>query len=290
MFTGVRQTNDVQYNYALYSPPSLSDTVASSVDRAQAYVSISPSYSDTVGTGVDRAPRVSMSPSKPDTVGVGVDRALCVPMPPSKSDTVSLGVDRAHVADAGASLPTGDNGVGGGYIDGGLWNQQESTNRDNTRGRSVTKRRLGPTRHSAPNDFPLTEFANRVSVKIMGIDVPPTKEHLDDVKTSLRRYKRDGNDDTLRDVNPYFATRPTSPTHRVCDDAARRIGLYPSGPPHCHMLANRGMIASPRLRRDTASATLTASADIEFLVVLSPSCQRAALAQRRVYIINGVTE
>ena len=37
---------------------------------------------------------------------------------------------------------------------------------------------------------------------------------------------RDGDDDTFRDVNPRSATSPTNPTHRLFDDAARRIGLY----------------------------------------------------------------
>ena len=46
------------------------------------------------------------------------------------------------------------------------------------------------------------------------------------IDKSLRRHRRDGNDDTLRDVDPYSATPPTNPTHRVFDDAARRIGSY----------------------------------------------------------------
>ena len=56
--------------------------------------------------------------------------------------------------------------------------------------------------------------------------MPPTSEHLSDVKTSLRRHRRDGDDDTLRDVHPCSATSPTNPTHRLYDDAARKLGLY----------------------------------------------------------------
>ena len=71
----------------------------------------------------------------------------------NSTDTVAMGVKRAHVADAGASVPTGSNGVSEDVvgISGGLWNQQESTYEEVKRGRSPTKRRLGPARHCAPN-------------------------------------------------------------------------------------------------------------------------------------------
>ena len=144
-------------------------------------------------------------PSLSDTVSLGVDRAhVCDPMPPHNSDTVVL--DRAHVDAAGASLPIGGEGVRDVSVVGctisGRRNQQESTNKNVTRGRSVTKRRIGPVRHSAPNEFPFTDFANKIPVRIMGINVPPTVEHLSDVSKYLWRHCRDGNDDTLRDATP----------------------------------------------------------------------------------------
>ena len=130
----------------------------------------------------------------------------------TSTDTVALGVYRAHVADAGASVPFGINGV--------------SDNKKVTRGRSPTKGRTGPVRHNAPDEFPLTDFANKIPVRVYGINVKPNDDQLSAVKTSLWRYRHDGDDDTLRDVDPYSATSPTNPTHRVFDDAARKIGLY----------------------------------------------------------------
>ena len=169
-------------------------------------------------------------PSLPDTVGLGVDRAHASidnyqsPMPYSVPDTVAMGVDRAHADVAGASVPIGDNGarVGVGCADFGFWNQQESNNHSNKCGRSVTMRRIGPTRHNAPNEFPLTDFANNVPVRVMGLNVKPTDDQLSDVSTSLRRHRRDGDDD--QHVDPRSATDPTR--HRIFDDAARRLGLY----------------------------------------------------------------
>ena len=60
----------------------------------------------------------------------------------------------------------------------------------------------------------------------MGIKVNPTDSQQSDVVTSLRRCRRDGDDDTLRDADPYTATSPTNPTHRPFDDAAKKLGLY----------------------------------------------------------------
>ena len=111
-------------------------------------------------------------------------------------DTVALGVDRAHVAAAGASVPIGSNGVRVAYHGcssgrGGLWNQQEKNSHNASRGRSTTKRRIGPVRHNATDEFPLTDFANKIRVRLFGIDVKPNVDQLDDVKTLLWRYKRD---------------------------------------------------------------------------------------------------
>ena len=108
--------NVVYYNYPLYSPPPLSDTVVTGVDRALPHISMPPSFSDTVSLGVDRAHvhgsmslhnsdtdvlgvgRSHLTLPNSDTVSWGVYRAhVRDPMPPLNSDTVSLGVDRAHV-------------------------------------------------------------------------------------------------------------------------------------------------------------------------------------------------
>ena len=67
--------NVVYYNYPLYSPPPLFDTVVTGVDRALPHISMPTSYSDTVSLGVDRAHvHGSMSLHNSDTDVLGVDR------------------------------------------------------------------------------------------------------------------------------------------------------------------------------------------------------------------------
>ena len=62
---------------------------------------------------------------------------------------------------------------------------ENPTNKHNkARGRFVTVRRIGPKRHSAPNEFALIGFANHTVVRVMGIDVHPTADHLGDVSNS----------------------------------------------------------------------------------------------------------
>ena len=58
----------------------------------------------------------------------------------------------------------------------------------------------------------------------MGLNVKPTAEHLRDVNKSIKRRRRDGDDE--HDVDPRSAKSTTHPKHRLFDDDARKIGLY----------------------------------------------------------------
>jgi hypothetical protein len=75
---------------------------------------------------------------------------------------------------------------------------------------------------------PLTDFANKIPVRVYGINVKPNDDQLSAVKTPLWRYRHDGDDDTFRDVDPYSATSPTKLTHRVFDVAAKKWTLQSS--------------------------------------------------------------